>query len=486
MRPTLLGSLLDAARTTPRATAPTSRSSSPGPSTARTPDGPPPTSTTALGVLLSGRADARAPGAAAAARRLLRREGAARGAARRASMSAGRCSRRRCRSCTPAAPPRCSPAPPRAAALGFLGELHPLVAGVWDLPRAAAFAIDLGKLAAARSRRRRVHAVRCRSRRCARTSRSMLPEAVPRPSCSARARGGRQAARRRERVRRLQRRAGRRGPALARARALLPRGRPHAHRRGRRAACASASSRRSRSSAVSCVASDVSTVAPGSPRVLVAGATGFAGALAAQLLWRHPGFELAAVSGRSEVGRRLEDLYPRYRVPLAIEELDARRAARARRRGRRLPARRRGADRRRAARARRSRRRPLRRLPPARPRDLRALVRRASAAGAARRSRLRPHRAAPPADRRGRDRREPRLLSDGRRARARAARPRRADRGRRDRRQAGRLGRRARADETHAPVDRRREHPPLQGRRATAIRPRSSSSWTSSIPPTPS
>ena len=35
--------------------------------------------------------------------------------------------------------------------------------------------------------------------------------------------------------------------------------------------------------------------APGSPRVLVAGATGFAGALAAQLLWRHPGFELAGV-----------------------------------------------------------------------------------------------------------------------------------------------------------------------------------------------
>jgi N-acetyl-gamma-glutamyl-phosphate reductase len=65
--------------------------------------------------------------------------------------------------------------------------------------------------------------------------------------------------------------------------------------------------------------------APGSPRVLVAGATGFAGALAAHLLWRHPRFELAGVTGRSEVGRRLDDLYPRYRVPLEIEEfgLDA-------------------------------------------------------------------------------------------------------------------------------------------------------------------
>lgn len=62
--------------------------------------------------------------------------------------------------------------------------------------------------------------------------------------------------------------------------------------------------------------------APGSPRVLVAGATGFAGALAAYLLWRHPRFELVAVTGRSEVGSALEDLYPQYRVPLKIQELD--------------------------------------------------------------------------------------------------------------------------------------------------------------------
>jgi len=62
--------------------------------------------------------------------------------------------------------------------------------------------------------------------------------------------------------------------------------------------------------------------ADGSPRVIVAGATGFAGALSAHLLWRHPGFRLVAVTGRSEVGRRLDELYPRYRVPLTIEELD--------------------------------------------------------------------------------------------------------------------------------------------------------------------
>ncbi len=36
-----------------------------------------------------------------------------------------------------------------AETLGFLGELHPLVARVWDLPRTAAFAVDLGKLAGA-------------------------------------------------------------------------------------------------------------------------------------------------------------------------------------------------------------------------------------------------------------------------------------------------------------------------------------------------
>ncbi|HYB22187.1 MAG TPA: N-acetyl-gamma-glutamyl-phosphate reductase [Solirubrobacteraceae bacterium] len=58
------------------------------------------------------------------------------------------------------------------------------------------------------------------------------------------------------------------------------------------------------------------------PRVIVAGATGFAGALAAHLLWRHPEFELAAITGRSELGRPLSELYPRYRVPLTIEQLE--------------------------------------------------------------------------------------------------------------------------------------------------------------------
>jgi N-acetyl-gamma-glutamyl-phosphate reductase len=59
----------------------------------------------------------------------------------------------------------------------------------------------------------------------------------------------------------------------------------------------------------------------------VFGAAGFAGALSARLLHRHPGFELRAVTARSDVGRRLDDLYPHHRVPLALEELDLERHA---------------------------------------------------------------------------------------------------------------------------------------------------------------
>jgi N-acetyl-gamma-glutamyl-phosphate reductase len=56
--------------------------------------------------------------------------------------------------------------------------------------------------------------------------------------------------------------------------------------------------------------------------VLVAGASGYAGALAARLIHRHPEFELAAVTSRSEAGRRLSEVYPHHRVPLVMEELD--------------------------------------------------------------------------------------------------------------------------------------------------------------------
>jgi N-acetyl-gamma-glutamyl-phosphate reductase len=57
-------------------------------------------------------------------------------------------------------------------------------------------------------------------------------------------------------------------------------------------------------------------------RVVVAGASGFTGALAAQIVWAHPRLELARVTARSEVGTPLDNVYPRYRVPLVLEELD--------------------------------------------------------------------------------------------------------------------------------------------------------------------
>ncbi len=56
--------------------------------------------------------------------------------------------------------------------------------------------------------------------------------------------------------------------------------------------------------------------------VSVFGAGGYTGALTARLLYRHPSFDLKAVTGRSDVGRRLDDLYPYHRVPLELEELD--------------------------------------------------------------------------------------------------------------------------------------------------------------------
>jgi N-acetyl-gamma-glutamyl-phosphate reductase len=54
----------------------------------------------------------------------------------------------------------------------------------------------------------------------------------------------------------------------------------------------------------------------------VAGASGFTGALAAQIVWRHPRMDLAGVTSRSDAGTRLDRLYPRYRVPLELTELD--------------------------------------------------------------------------------------------------------------------------------------------------------------------
>ncbi len=55
-------------------------------------------------------------------------------------------------------------------------------------------------------------------------------------------------------------------------------------------------------------------------RVLVAGASGYAGALAAELIRRHPGLELARVTARTDAGKRLDELYPQYGIDLVLEE----------------------------------------------------------------------------------------------------------------------------------------------------------------------
>jgi N-acetyl-gamma-glutamyl-phosphate reductase len=57
-------------------------------------------------------------------------------------------------------------------------------------------------------------------------------------------------------------------------------------------------------------------------RVLVAGASGFTGGLAAQIVWDHPRLELVAATSRGDAGKRLCDLYPRYRAPIELIELD--------------------------------------------------------------------------------------------------------------------------------------------------------------------
>ena len=61
--------------------------------------------------------------------------------------------------------------------------------------------------------------------------------------------------------------------------------------------------------------------------VAVVGASGFAGALCAALVDRHPRLELDVVTARSDAGRVLSDLYPRYRVDRKLEGFDADRVA---------------------------------------------------------------------------------------------------------------------------------------------------------------
>lgn len=57
-------------------------------------------------------------------------------------------------------------------------------------------------------------------------------------------------------------------------------------------------------------------------RAAVLGAAGFAGALSADILWRHPDVDLTVVTARSDAGARLSDVHPRYDVPLVLETAD--------------------------------------------------------------------------------------------------------------------------------------------------------------------
>ena len=57
-------------------------------------------------------------------------------------------------------------------------------------------------------------------------------------------------------------------------------------------------------------------------RVGVLGATGYAGALAAQLIQRHPHFELAYVTARAEAGMPLSQVHPRTRIDTVLEAFE--------------------------------------------------------------------------------------------------------------------------------------------------------------------
>jgi N-acetyl-gamma-glutamyl-phosphate reductase len=54
----------------------------------------------------------------------------------------------------------------------------------------------------------------------------------------------------------------------------------------------------------------------------VIGAGGFGGALCAHLVHRHPSLELTMLTARSDAGLRHDEVYARYRVPVAMEEFD--------------------------------------------------------------------------------------------------------------------------------------------------------------------
>ena len=63
------------------------------------------------------------------------------------------------------------------------------------------------------------------------------------------------------------------------------------------------------------------------PSVAVLGAAGFAGALCAAIVERHPSLDLTMVTARADAGRRLDHIYPRHRVRRELETYDPDRVA---------------------------------------------------------------------------------------------------------------------------------------------------------------
>ena len=364
----------------------------------------------------------------------------------------------------------------RGESIGWLGELHPLVADAWDLERTAAFAIDLGKLAARRparsppsrpfgavpaaapghrgvAARRRAGRARC----CTRVREAggeLLERRAACSTCTPASRWARAGARWRSRC--PSARATARSPTRTWRRARADR--RCARRAGRRAAWLSSAQRCGEQSGAAFARLAARDRRRRDRLRRARSRRTCCGAIRA--------LSSSAVTGRSEVGRRLDDLYPRYRVPLEIEQLDldaygeldaaivayphaaaAPTVGALRERGVRVVDL--SADFR------------LRLAG-----DLRAVVRRAPAAGPARRGRLRADRASSRADRRRRASsptraatRPPRCSALAPLARAGLIADVVIDA------KQGISGRRARVRRDHAPVDGGREHPALQGRR---------------------
>ena len=285
------------------------------------------------------------------------------------------------RGAVPAPGPRRPGAGRRARDAGWLGEIHPLVCrDVGPRERAAGFELDLG--AARRGLAARARALRGRdhlSRPSTRTSRSSsTTRSRPRAVSTRSSPGGGELLRSASRSSTSTAasssargaRASRCGSSSARPTGRSPTRRsPSVRERDHRPRCAR--DRRVRS------VSDGDRSA-----CCVAGASGYAGALAAELVWRHPRLELRGRRPRAPTpGRRLDELYPA--LPRAARARGARpRAARATSTRRSSPTR--TAPPRRWSRQLRELghpgRRPLRRLPAARPR-------RSTSAGTARTAR---------------------------------------------------------------------------------------------------